>query len=120
MQKDVIQKIDLLVEMSDTNNHYDTLQEELRILDLDIARLKDSISDLTKSMVDTKYMKASDRLIDENIKISLENKLQTYAFTMKEIQAKIKEVSLEEDNYHQTILDLENEIVTSKKFLESL
>jgi len=89
MQKDIIQKIDLLVEMSDTNSVYDSLREELRIVELDIAKLKDAIHDLTKSMVDTKYMRASDRIIDENIKISLENKLSNYHVTLKEIEKKM-------------------------------
>ncbi len=120
MQKDVIQKIDLLVEMSDTNNSYDTLKEELRILEVDIARTKDSIHDLTRSMVDSKYIRASDRIIDENIKISLENKLANYDNTLKEIKKKIAEVSKEEEEYHQMILELEAEIKTSEGFLESL
>lgn len=120
MQKDIIQKIDLLVEMSDTNSVYDSLREELRIVELDIAKLKDAIHDLTKSMVDTKYMRASDRIIDENIKISLENKLSNYHVTLKEIEKKIQSISLEEEDFHQQILELEDEIATSQKFLDSL
>lgn len=120
MQKEIIQKIELLVEMADSNSVYDSLSEELRIVELDIAKLKDSINDLTKSMVDAKYMRASDRIIDENIKISLENKLSSYHVSLKEIQKKIQGISLEEEEFHQQILELEEEIATSQKFLDSL
>jgi len=120
MQKDIVQKINLLIEMSDTNNNYESLKEELRILEIDIAKCKDSISDLTKSMVDTKYMQASERIIDENIKISLENKIANYEVSMKDIKSKISEISLEEEEYHQMICELETEITKSKRFLESL
>lgn len=120
MQKDIIEKIDLLVEMSDTNNHYDSLKEELKILELDIVKQKESVQELTKSMVDAKYMKASDRLIDENIKISLENKLSNYEEEKQNIKKKIAEIVKEEEKYHQMILEMEEELETSKNFLESL
>jgi len=120
MQKDIIKKIDLLVEMSDTSNHFESLEEELKILELDIAKQKDAVNELTKSMVDTKYMKASDRLIDENIKISLENKLASYEHQKQDLKKKIEKISKEEEEHHQRIIELEEEVETSKKFLESL
>lgn len=120
MQKDIIQKIDLLVEMSDTNNHYETLKEELKLVELDISKQKDTQNELSRVMQDTRYMRASDRLIDENIKISLENKLASYQVEMDQIVSQIKEISLEEEDYHQVIVSLEEELNTSKKFLSAL
>ena len=120
MQKDIIQKIDLLVEMSDTNNQYDALKEEFSILELDIAKTKKKIEEIKESITDSKYIKASDRLIDENIKISLENKLQSYQDELSQIDVKIQDISLEEEECHQNILVFEKEILSSKKFLESL
>ncbi len=120
MQKDIIKKIDLLVEMSDTNNTFSALEEELKILELDIKKQKDALKELTKSMVDTKYMKASDRIIDENIKISLENKIANYKKQLVLIKKKIEDISEEEEGSHQRILEIEEEKKTAKRFLDSL
>ncbi len=120
MQKDIIQKIELLVEMTDTNNHYESLKEELDVLEKEIETQKSKISRLKKSMSDSKYMNASDRIIDENIKIGLENKIESYEKDLSDVLAEIEKVSQEEEDFHQMVLDLENEINTSKHFLESL
>ena len=120
MQKDIIQKIELLVEMTDTNNHYESLKEELDVLEKEIETQKSKISRLKKSMSDSKYMNASDRIIDENIKIGLENKIEAYEKDLSDVLAEIENVSQEEEDFHQMVLDLENEINTSKHFLESL
>lgn len=120
MQEEIIQKIDLLVEMSDTNNHYESLREELKILEMDISKNKDLFRSLEHSMVNGKYVKASERIIDENIKISLENKLADYSLQMEDIKSQILEISKEEEEYHQIILELEDEIHTTRKFLDSL
>ncbi len=120
MQKDIIQKIELLVEMTDTNNHYESLKEELDVLEKEIEAQKSKISRLKKSMSDSKYMNASDRIIDENIKIGLENKIESYEKDLSDVLAEIESVSQEEEDFHQMVLDLENEINTSKHFLESL
>ena len=43
MQKDVIEKIDLLVKMSGTPNNYETLQEELSQLEAQIENQKNQV-----------------------------------------------------------------------------
>ncbi len=120
MQRDIIKKIELLVEMSDTNNHYDSLQEEYNVLKKDIEILKNKIARVKKSMLDKKYINASDRIIDENIKIGLENKIATYEQSLNDILNELEDVSKEEEDYHKIINDLEKEIATSKSFLEAL
>ncbi len=120
MQKDIVQKIDLLVEMTDTNNSYETLKEELNLLEKEIETQKNKINRLKKTMENRNYMNSSDRIIDENIKIGLENKLSSYEQSMVDIVNEIESISKEEESYHQMILDLEKEIHTSKSFLESL
>ncbi len=120
MQKEIIEKINFLVEMSDTNNHYEPLKEELNVLESEITSQKNEISRLQKSMERNKYLNSSDRIIDENIKIGLENKLDGYEKSLNEILSEIEKVSQEEEEYHQMILELENEIETSKRFLDSL
>ncbi len=120
MQKDIIQKIDLLVEMTDTNNHYDTLKEELNILESDIAKQKNQVTRLKKMMSDNRYLNSSDRIIDENIKIGLENKIASNEVILQDVLSEIESISKEEEEYHQMIMELEDEIATSKRFLESL
>jgi len=120
VQTDIIKKINLLVEMSDTTNHYESLKEELKVLEVDIEKLKEQLRTLKDSMTDSKYVKASDRIIDENIKIGLENKLREYQKRLSLVKVDIEEVSKEEEEYHEVILELEDEIKISKNFLASL
>ena len=50
MQKEVIDKINLLVEMSGTPNNYDTLEEELHLLEKKIENQKEKVRNLKKSV----------------------------------------------------------------------
>ena len=78
MQKDLISKIDLLVEMSGTTNSFETSNEELILIEKKIENQKSKIDILKKNVANSDYVKASDRIIDENIKLGLENRIKAY------------------------------------------
>jgi len=120
MKKEIIEKINLLVEMSGTTNTYETLNEELTSLSYDIETQKKKVRDLKISMVDQKYVKANERIIDENIKIGIENRLHNLEISLTSVKNKIDKVSLEEQESHEAIVVLEHELRQLEHFLESL
>ena len=120
MQKDVMNKINLLVEMSGTPNNYDTLEEELHLLEKKIEKQKEKVRNLKKSVAENSYIKSSDRIIDENIKISIENKLEYYKEQLEKTANQIAKYLQEETTLHDEITTLEQEKNELNKFLQSL
>ena len=120
MQKDVIEKIDLLVKMSGTTNSYEPLQEELSQLEKQIENQKNQVRNLKKSISENTYIKASDRIIDENIKIGIENKIQYYQDSLDDLLSQLKRVSQDETSIHSSIVSLEEEKKQLESFFSSL
>lgn len=120
MQKDIIEKIDLLVKMSDTSSNYETLNEEIGQLDTQIEEQKNRVRNLKKSISENTYIKASDRIIDENVKIGIENKIQYYEESLATIKEQVEGTLLEEKNVHSSIVSLEEEQKQLNQFLASL
>lgn len=120
MQKDVIEKIDLLVKMSGTTNSYEPLQEELSQLEKQIENQKNQVRNLKKNISENTYIKASDRIIDENIKIGIENKIQYYQDSLDDLLSQLKGVSQDETSIHSSIVSLEEEKKQLESFFSSL
>ena len=120
MKNKIIDKIDLLVEMSGTTNNYESLNEELLSLDKEIDDLKKKIRNLKKSMNEEKYFRANEKIIDENIKIGLENRLNRFDNALNDIIDEIETYSGKEEELHNNIESIEDEIKMSKSYLESL
>ena len=120
MKNKIIDKIDLLVEMSGTTNNYESLNEELLSLDKEIDDLKKKIRNLKKSMNEEKYFRANEKIIDENIKIGLENRLNRFDNALNDIIDEIETYSGKEEELHNDIESIEDEIKMSKSYLESL
>ena len=120
MKNKIIDKIDLLVEMSGTTNNYESLNEELLSLDKEIDDLKKKIRNLKKSMNEEKYFRANEKIIDENIKIGLENRLNRFDNALNDIIDEIETYSVKEEELHNNIESIEDEIKMSKSYLESL
>ena len=120
MQKEIIDKINLLVSMSGTSNNYETLQEELLLLEKKIEIQKDKVRTLKKSVSENTYMKASDRIIDENIKIGIENRLQSCQDDLDSLKEQLTHLLTDEKKGHDEISLLEEEQAHLRSFLEAL
>ena len=96
MVENVIQKINLLMSMAGSNNTIEALQDEAEGITKEIIRLEKQLEQLKASMVNTKYMKASERIIDENIKIGLENKIAKFQDQLSLCVEEIANVAKEE------------------------
>ncbi len=120
MYQNIIKKINLLIEMSNSTNTYETLCEELEVLTKEISSSQKKWNDAQTLKNDSKYIKASDRLIDENIKISLENKVKKYQNQMELCVEEIEQVSKEEEEYHEIIEKIKGELESLTRFLNSL
>ena len=121
MKKDVIEKIDLLVEMSGTLNKYETLNEELIVIDGDIETCNNRINDLKKKLSsDLGYTRSNEKIVDENTKMGLENRRVITSKDLEEVKNNIADVSKEEEDSHQSLMEIEDELKQSRSFIESI
>lgn len=120
MYQNIIKKITTLIEMANSSNTYESLQSELKVIQKDLLKCEREIEKYKITTNESKYIKASDKLIDENIKISLENKIEMYEQELLDCKAKIDEVSESEEEYHEAILNIERELTSLDNFLSSL
>ena len=74
MYQNIIKKITTLMEMANSSNTYESLQSELKVIQKELLKCEREMEKYKLTANESKYIKASDKLIDENIKISLENK----------------------------------------------
>ena len=121
MKKEVIDKIDLLVEMSGTTNKYETLNEELNVVDSEIETCNDKISNLKKKLSsDFGYTRSNEKIVDENTKMGLENRRVIIVKELEELKDNIADVSKEEETSHELLMEIENELKQSRSFIESI
>jgi len=120
MANDILAKIDTLIEMSKSTSNYETLKAELKDIQDEIENKKREIEDLRLSMHDEKYVKASDRIIDENIKVSLELKIQKLEANLKKANSELKKMVEEEENSHQIAKNWKEKVRKITKLLEIL
>lgn len=120
MQKDLIKKIDLLVEMSGTNNNFDALSEEFVMLEKQIEKQKSKICNLKKAIANNEYINASERIIDENIKLGIENRISSYEEELYSLDDQITKFLEEEKQKYSEVCSCEEEIKVLSDFLFSL
>ena len=120
MYQNIIKKITTLMEMANSSNTYESLQSELKVIQKELLKCEREMEKYKLTANESKYIRASDKLIDENIKISLENKIEMYETDLLECKSKIEEVSEQEEEYHTSILNIERELDSLNKFLSSL
>lgn len=119
MQSDILKKIDVLVEMAGSSLNIDTLQAELNEIEKESSKLKNELSVLSGNNED-KYFKASEKQVDENIKVSLESKIRKQEKSLRELQKQIDSVSMEESLVHDSIQALKEEISSSNEYINAL
>lgn len=120
MQSDILKKIDVLVEMAGASLNIDTLQAELSEIEKESSRLKKEISVLSGNDTGDKYFKASEKQVDENIKVSLEAKIRKQEKSVKELHEQIDSISIQENELHKEIVSLKEEIVSSNDYINAL
>lgn len=120
MQSDILNKIDVLVNMAGASVNIDTLKAELKEIEKESSRLKKELSYLTSGNLEEKYFKASEKQVDENIKVSLEAKIKKQEKNISELQEQISEVSLDEENFHNSIVSLKEEITANHSYVSAL
>lgn len=120
MQKDLILKIDALIEMSKSSSNIDTLKAELTEINEEIETKKRDLEEQRTSIKDEKYIKASDRIIDENIKVSLELKIRKLLSSLKELEKELKVAIKKEDETHTKLEKLQDKIAKLNSLIETL
>lgn len=120
MQSDILNKIDVLVEMAGSSLNNETLVAELEEIEKESSRLKNELSLLENINPEEKYFKASEKQVDENIKVSLESKIRKETKSLRDIQQQIEETTSDEEGTHQSIMSLKKEIASSNNYIDSI
>ena len=120
MKKEILEKIDLLVEMSGSTSSYENLQEEYLNLTQEIDQKKNQLKTLKRNIGSSKYVKANERIIDENIKIGLENRLSSQREIEEELLSSIDLESSKEEKIHNKIVSFENDLSQLNRYIDSL
>ncbi len=120
MQADILKKIDVLVDMAGSSVSVDTLQAELNEIEKESDKLNRELSLLTSDAINVKYFKASEKQVDENIKVSLESKIRKQEATLDELQEEIDSVSIEEAKLHDSINVIKEKISSSNEYIVAL
>ena len=120
MQSDVLKKIDVLVEMAGSLLNIDTLKAEKKVIEEESEELKESLASLRELKEEEKYFRASEKQVDENIKVSLEAKIKKQEKSIKKLQKQIDTAVLDENNLHNTISRLKENIRLSNEYIKVL
>lgn len=120
MDTDIAKKIDVLVEMAESSLNIDTAKAELREIERQATSLKNELALLDAGKEEEKYFKASEKQVDENIKVSLESKIKKQERSIKNLQMQIDFVVAEENEAHNHIITLKEEIASSNDYITIL
>lgn len=120
MQKELKQKINYLIEMSGSTSSYDVLLDELDTINKEITLKKEELKSFKKMMVPSKYRNDNERLIDENIKVGLENKRVFYEQELERINTHLEKVRKDEEDIHGTLEQAKKRISSLNALLETL
>lgn len=119
MIEDLSKKIDLLVEMSGTTSNIDTLKLELSSRESEIAHKKTELSFLSTSGND-KYFKASEKQVDENIKVSLELKIKRQKKILSDLQNDVDNLVQDEEETRKELEEVNEDIKACNIYIETL
>jgi chromosome segregation ATPase len=119
MQSDIFKKIDTLVEMAGVSTNIDTLKAELNEIEKESKKLKNELVSLTGDSTD-RYFKASEKQVDENIKVSLESKIKRQEKALKDLQKQIDSMVEEEEKLHNELSDINETIESSNDYIATL
>lgn len=120
MQEGILKKIDDLVDMAESTANIDILQAELEEIEKESSKLKNELSSLTSQVPENKYFKASDKQVDESIKVSLESKIKKQEKSIQKLQKEIDGVSKEEMALHKSIVSKKNELESCNEYMETI
>ncbi len=117
MENDITRKIDTLVEMSESTLNVDTANAELQEIDSRVIFLNTESDLLNEEGKKEKYFKASEKQVDENIKVSLEAKIKKQERAIQNLQKEIDNIVDEEIMLHNIITKLQNSIGSSNEYI---
>ncbi len=120
VKKELQKKIDLLIEMSGSVANYETLSEELKGVVEAIEDKKSELKFLKKAINLNKYTRDNERIIDENIKVGLENKREQYLKELKFLEKKLAKASVDEEEAHNGLNQTLERLNSLKQLLETI
>ena len=120
MKNKIMNQIELLLEMSGTSNTYETIKEELSSLDMEIDGLKETLKRLKKENSLNDYFLQNERVIDENIKLGVENRIRSLKEELNALEEQIVRYTEKESSMHQEIENLKLEKSHLEEFIFSI
>ncbi|MBO5142624.1 MAG: hypothetical protein J6C46_06445 [Clostridia bacterium] len=115
MQTNIFSLIDQLVSMSGSTTNFDTLDSELTLIETEIPKLSSEINELESSMTDDKYFDASQEIVDRNIELSVNKKLNKLEKEFNILQSEQAILQAKEKQHIEAIDLLKQKILKAKK-----
>ncbi len=116
----IAKKIDTLVEMAESSLNIDAAKAELKEIEKQSTYLKNELTTLSEGKDEDKYFKASDKQVDENIKVSLESKIRKQEKSIKKLQKEIDEAVALEADTHNKLSQLKEENASCNEHISVL
>lgn len=120
MINEILTKIDLLIEMSKSSSNYETLKAELNEILIEIEQKQKELEELNANTNPEKYLKASDRIIDENIKVSLELKIKKLEKSIRKKEKELSNLLSEEKKNYQEVKKQKEKILRLSTLIDTL
>ncbi|MCR5787631.1 MAG: hypothetical protein K6G37_00845 [Bacilli bacterium] len=116
MQSNIFELIDLLVKMSGSNSNLDELKADLEDTTSRIGKVEKKLELLEADMNDEKYFDATSEIVDRNIQISLNKKIQNLIRVKSDINKELEGYKEEEKELHDKLEEITQEIKDANSY----
>jgi chromosome segregation ATPase len=119
MKDKIFVLLDELVSMSGSSYTTESLNLELDEISKKIDKIKDRIAKKKNTVYDNKYLNVSEQMVDRNLQISLEQRINSLQNSIDDLEANIQTSLGKEQNNYNRISHLEKEITEGEKLISA-
>ena len=119
MKDKIFVLLDELVSMSGSSYTTESLNLELDEISKKIDKIKDRIAKKKNTVYDNKYLNVSEQMVDRNLQISLEQRINSLQNSIDDLEANIQTSLGKEQNNYNKISHLEKEITEGEKLISA-
>lgn len=120
MQADILKNIDVLADMADSTDNIETLEAEIKEIEKRSSKLKKELDFYDDVLPEEKYYRASERLVDENLKASLETKIKKQEQALADLNSELTSDLKTETELHEHQEELAAKISEITEYIKVL
>ena len=120
MNAKIKEVLNLFIDISGEKHNISDLVDDLNIIEKRIPEVSNKIAKLKSEMTDDKYFDASSEIIDRNIELSLQKKLQHLNNRLKTLKAQNSEIIARHKEEEERFVVLNKTLASCQDFLHDL